>query len=217
VIPASAPGIADFEGYDGAADLSEWSFALGGDSSTGVYAGPFGYGDYAADNDTLPETFDAVDGNDGSAYALRIADTDSDRFGGGMGLWLSDCVDASAFSGISFWVRGSAPTGQAKLSLLMEETTWAESDAVGTCEAATEEVCVQPTYEFDVSDTWTEVRIPWSEFTAGDNGKTSVVPDGHNIWQIQFDVGLEWLPDATGAYVPTPAAYEFVVDDLTFF
>jgi len=44
-----------------------------------------------------------------------------------------------------------------------------------------------------------------------------VVVDGHNIWQIQFDVGLVWADNGAGVYEPTPAEYEFVVDDMTFY
>ena len=42
-------------------------------------------------------------------------------------------------------------------------------------------------------------------------------PNGSNIWQVQFDIGLQWGKDATGADVPIPAAYKLAVDDLTFY
>jgi hypothetical protein len=215
-LASSTPGIADFELYDGT-DLPTWSFALGGDAATGVFSGPFRYGD---DEGGFPETFEAVDGHD-STYALSISDTLAEEYGGGMGLWLSNCVNASAFAGISFWVRGDAPAGEAKFSLLMEESTWEMADSVGTCAAASEELCVHPSAMVTVSDEWTQIQLPWSAFTAGSTPAGAVTVDGTNIWQIQFDVGLEWIPDdpedENSEYHPAPSGYEFALDDVTFY
>jgi len=217
VLASASPGIADFDAYEEGADISSWSFALGGDSSTGIYSGPFVYGD---EPDGNPETYGMVAGHD-STYALGIADTLAEEYGGGMGLWMSDCLDATAFSGISFWVRGSAPNdaSSAVMTLMMEETTSstpATADSnVGTC-PGDDETCVAPTASFEVSDTWTEIRLAWSDFTGGRAVNTTVSVDGRNIWQIQFDIGVEWVP-GDPEYVPVPAPYELVVDDLTFY
>ena len=77
-LDSSTPGIATFDDYDGSADLSTWSFPLGGDAARGVFAGPFGYGDETTGQ---PEAFAMVDGND-STYALSISDSDSQEYGG---------------------------------------------------------------------------------------------------------------------------------------
>lgn len=217
VIKADAPGIADFDNYDGVTDLAKWSFPLGGESASGVYAGPFGYGDREGNT---PETFEMADGDD-STYALRIADTLAQKFGGGAGIWLSACLDASKLSGISFWVRGDAPKGEAKLTLSMGETTPAipakADDKPGTCmgDAVT---CVHPSFSFPVTDAWTEVKVPWASFTVGDAAGTVVTPDGSNITQVQFAVELEWIPGADGVtYEPVPAPYELAVDTVSFY
>lgn len=215
-LAGTKPAIADFEEYDGSADLSTWSFALGGDSSSGILAGTFGYGDEPSG---FPEAFAMVEGN-GSSYGLGISDSLSEEYGGGMGLWISECLNASAFAGLSFWVRGNSPTGDAKVSLMMQETAAnmpATADAkIGTC-PGTDEQCVHPSYTFAVTDDWTEIQIPWLSFTAGSAAGTAVVPDGRNVWQIQYDIGLVWAPDANDVYAPTPAEYELVIDDLTFY
>lgn len=215
-LASSTPGIADFDAYDGTADLDTWSFALGGDSATGVYSGPFSYGDETTGD---PEEFGMVDGNE-STYAYSISDTLAEEYGGGLGLWLSACVDASVFDGISFWVRGLAPTGEAKFTVLTGETTAVEPTAadgpVGSCDFPEAE-CIHPTYTFPVTDTWTEVRVPWAAMMPGSAGGTPITADGSNVWQIQFDVGVEWVPDDAGVYQPTPAPYEFAVDSLTFY
>jgi hypothetical protein len=213
VLPEGNPGIADFDLYDGASDLTTWSFALGGDSSTGVYAGPFAYGDEA---DGFPELFTMVDGDD-STYAFSISDTLAEEYGGGMGLWLSGCIDASVFSGIAFAVRGVAPIGTAKLSLVMSDTTSAtEGDTRGTCSGATAD-CIHPYVEFPVTEEWTVIEATWDQFSPGSAAGTVVSADGSNIWQLQVDVGVEWIADASGTYVGTPAPYEFVIDSITFF
>jgi hypothetical protein len=214
-IPAGSPVIADFDGYDGVSDIGKWSFPLG-DSATGAYAGPFGYGDRASG---FPETFDMVAGQS-SKYALRIADTLAQSYGGGMGTWLSACVSATQFAGISFWVRGHTPMAKATLTLSMQETLPSvpakPTDPIGTC-AGTATTCVHPTYLFDVTDTWTKVQVPWASFMPGNAAGTAVTPDGHNITQVQFGVALVWAADANGVYAPTPAPYELVVDTMSFY
>jgi hypothetical protein len=216
-LDSSTPGIADFDNYDGASTLSSWSVPLGGDASLGVFTGPFGYGDRS---NGKPETFDMTDGND-SEYALRIADSKSVEYGGGMGLWMSECLDASAFDGISFWVRGNAPTGDAKVSVLMEQTTSDTPDdpegKVGTCASAVTDDCVAPSYTFPVTDTWTQIKVAWSDFSLGSAVGIPVSADGSNIWQLQFDVALEWVQSDAGDYEPAPGEYELVVDSMTFY
>jgi hypothetical protein len=215
-IPSETPGIADFDEYDGASELATWSFPLGGDSATGVYAGPFGYGDR---EDGAPETFEMSEG-DGSGYAMRIADSMAMEYGGGQGLWLSACVDASAFTGISFWARGDAPSGTVLLTLAMQETTpetpAKAEDKIGTC-SGDSTTCLHPKLAFEVSDTWTEIKAPWADFMPGDAAGSAVEPDGRNIVQLQFGVDLSWVEGDDGVYVPVPAPYELAVDTLSFY
>jgi hypothetical protein len=216
VIPAATPGIADFDEYDGASDLAKWSFPLGGDTKTGVYAGPFGYGDR---ENGAPETFEMTEG-DGSAYALRIADSMAMEYGGGQGLWLSACIDATAFTGISFWARGEAPTGTIIMQLAMQESTPSTpakaDDKIGTCKGDAM-TCVHPTFTFELTDTWTEIKAPWDAFKPGDAAGTVVTPDGSNVIQFQFGVELSWVEGDDGVYVPVPAPYELAVDTLAFY
>lgn len=212
-VTTSSPSIATFDEYDGAADLATWSFQLGGTSASGIFGGSFGYGDRASG---MPETFSMVEGHD-STYALSIADTESKEYGGGMGLWLSDCLDASAFSGVSFWVKGSAPTGQAKVSLLTPETTSTMVDAKkGTC-AGTEKECLAPNTKVPVTDTWTEVKVAWADLAPGSNLGEPVIADGKRLSQLQFELELVWTPDDMDVYHPTPAPYELVIDDVAFY
>lgn len=215
LLDAAKSGVADFDAYDGKA-LATWTFPLGGDSSVGVLGGPFGYGDRP---DGFPETFEMGTGHD-SMYALRIADTLASGYGGGMGTWLSGCINASKFSGVSFWVRGNAPEGKAKFTASMQETLpitpAMAGGAVGTC-AGDAKTCIHPTFVFPVTDEWTEIKAPWTGFTPGNAAGALVKPDGKNLTQLQFDIGLVWVADAAGTYMPTPAPYELVVDSLSFY
>lgn len=208
--------IGDFDTYDGSSDVSKFSYALG-DMATGVYAGPFGYGDRA---DNKAETFDLFEGQGSTKYGMRVADTNAEKYGGGLGVWLSSCINATAFSGISFWARGNAPTGKAIFKISMGETTSSTPSGTpptfGTCPGTTE-TCVHPTFEFPVTDEWVEIKVPWASFKSGNAAGTVVTPNGKNITQFGFDIGLVWSPDASGTYVPTAAPYELRVDTIKFY
>jgi hypothetical protein len=218
LLDVAKPGIATFDTYDGGSDLSTWSFALGGDASTGIVAGTFGYGDRA---NSRAETFDMTTGYN-SLYGLRVADTASQQYGGGLGIWISECLNATKFSGLSFWARGVAPTGKAKISVLMQETQPAVAAKAeyktGTCQGVADTTCVHPHYEFAVTNAWAQVQVPWASFSGGSSAGTPVAADGHNIFQVQWDVGLVWMPgEAAGTYVAVPGAYEIEIDTVTFY
>ncbi|HET6150824.1 MAG TPA: hypothetical protein VFH68_25025 [Polyangia bacterium] len=214
-IAAATPTIADFDTYDGR-DLGTWSFPLGGDSASGVLAGTFRYGDRA---DGFPETFEMTAGQN-SMYALRVADTLAQNYGGGMGTWLSTCVNATKFTGISFWVKGNAP--KVSLKMPMQETlpsTPANAgEKIGTCAGTiADKTCVHPIFTFPVTNTWTKIEAPWTSVTPGNAAGTAVMPDGRNITQFEFAIELMWVADITGAVVPTPAPYDVTVDSMTFY
>ena len=218
VVPLTKPIIANFDTYDGASDLTTWSFPFGGDSSSGIFGGVFGYGDRTGN---LAEKFAMTTGHS-APYALEVADTMAKVYGGGLGFWISDCLNVTAYTGISFWVRGKAPTDSATLSVIMNETTPSKATTtgqkIGTC-SGTGTTCVNPKFDVPVTDTWTLIKAPWSAFTPGKAAGTDVTVDGRNIWQIQFDIGLKFVPGATASdpYVPVPAPYDLVVDDMAFY
>jgi hypothetical protein len=217
-VDAAKPGIADFDSYDGVAELTKWSFPLGGDMANMVYAGIFGYGD---NGDNKPETFELATGN-GSKYAMRVADTMATEYGGGDGIWLSACLNASKLTGISFFAKGNTPDGKATFTLSMGDTTPATAakpdDKIGTCPGDAM-ACVHPTFVFPVSADWTEVKIPWSAFTAGNANGALIKPDGKNIIQVQWGAALVWAetPVGSGKYMPTPAPYDLAVDTVSFY
>jgi hypothetical protein len=185
------------------------AFPVGGSGTN--YAGPFAY----SDSTTFVKE---VVAGDGSLAAYGISDTLS-SFSAGVGVWMG-CVDASSYDGIQFRIRGTTPMGTAHFSIMMNETSLPNATTPadgGTC-TGTATTCVAPTYVVaSVTDAWTLVQVPWSAFTPGTNGTATVVPDGSDIWQVQWDVDFEWLDDGSGTYVMTPAAYELQVDDVAFY
>ena len=90
----------------------------------------------------------------------------------------------------------------------------------GTCpgiDSGDAPTCVHPSYVFAVTGHLDRDSSPLERGDGWRAVSTPVVPDGHNIWQLQFDVGLVWADNGAGVYAPTPAEYEFVVDDMTFY
>ena len=166
-IVSAKPDIANFDSWDGTTSLATWSFPFGGDKTSSVLAGTFGYGDRPTDK---PEIFELSSEANSGMYAMRIADTDAARaaganglYGGGMGLWLSACLNASSFTGVTFWVRGDSPSPAATFSLGMGETLSSTpamaGGPFGTC-AGDSTTCKPPTFGFLVTNTQTQINAP---------------------------------------------------------
>jgi hypothetical protein len=98
-----------------------------------------------------------------------------------------DCVNATAYGGITFWARGSVP-GAATPNTMTVVITGADTLTPaegGTCATAP---CTRPKYDFTVTGTWQQFPVTWANFTAGVSGATTVTPAGDNITGIEFQV-----------------------------
>ncbi|HTA90582.1 MAG TPA: hypothetical protein VK745_13425, partial [Polyangiaceae bacterium] len=117
-VTAASTQIANFENYDGMSTIDKYGFAFGGptNGTAGVYAGAYGY---AGGTDVV--SLAILAGHTGN-YGLSESTTPATSWGQGLGFWMG-CVDASAYSGITFWVRGSVPTGVFSFGLNTENTT----------------------------------------------------------------------------------------------
>jgi hypothetical protein len=60
----------------------------------------------------------------------------------------------------------------------------------------------------EISDTWTEYRLPWSDFVGGLCGIAEVALTGANLSNLQWSID--------GNY-DTPEDLEFAIDDLGFY
>ncbi len=202
----------DFESYDGTTDPGEWGFAFNGESGseTAVYAGSF----FSNDGTGTP-TMSMLAGQEG-VYSLNIANTMASDWGGALGFWMQ-CIDATAWQGISLWVKGSSPTGTVNFGLSTEDTSAPDEDdpaGGGTCTAD----CVSPSYDVPLTTTWTNLLIPWASFTPGQANGAEVPVTGDNITGLNFAVPMEYAEDPSnpGTWIPAPGAFDFSVDDIQF-
>jgi hypothetical protein len=211
----TSPTIATFDNCTLGAitDTSPCSVAAIG--ATLLFGGTFAYND-----GTGNPTFSVVNGHAGNAIGLTSTQN-ATAYGGGMGLWTNGCLNATSYSGVTFWTRGIAPnSGTASITLFWAATT-PVTPAVGvkysgTCPGDLT-TCTQPKYTFPVTDTWTQVHAKWADFKGGAAVGTPLTPDGGNLFQFQWDIGLLFTLDAaTNTYVPVPAPYELQLDDFAF-
>ncbi len=209
-----SPTIATFDTTT-CADTASCSITkLGGTQLTG---GLFQYND-----GTGNPVFAIVAGPTGNAVGITSTEP-ATGYGGGFGIWTRGCFDASNYTGISFWARGIAPNGgNAIVKLQVAETTPQTTAAsgnknTGTCPGDTN-TCKPPSYSFPLTDTWTQQKVKWADFSPGDAAGTPVQPNGNNLYQIQWEAGLLFAPDTTdpSKYVAVPAPYDLQIDDVAF-
>lgn len=190
-LTAESPLITDFE----AAQAFDTPYSFGTPS---VMGGTYAYNDLGATDPGELLTIDA--GYDATSAAALHGSIPVETWGGGVGLWFG-CVDASAFDGISLWIRGSLPSGTADVQLTVLETI---SDAEGG--PCPEGACNSPYVTIDVTDEWTQHMLPWSMFTAGTAGDAEVPATGDNLSGININLGNDNMPNTL----------EIAVDDVSF-
>jgi hypothetical protein len=215
------PVFMNFENYNGTTDASAYSTAFGTTTTNmgNAYAGLY---DYPEATGTPSPTLSMGGGHPPSTWAAgeTLAAT---MWGMGGGIWMG-CADASAYKGISFWVRGSSGTGTFTFTLSMDSTTLPDSSNAaggGIC-PGTSDTC-KPAEKTGIAITtdWTQVSILWSDFTPGMSGTTSAPVDGNNITGFGWNVPLAFIADPSkaadaGVYIPVPASVTFDIDDITF-
>lgn len=173
----TSPVITDFEAM--AAPGSGYMF-----ESAGITGGTYIYTDLMApaeDPSTSMLAFDA--GHDTSSTKALIGKIHNATWGGGMGLWFG-CMDASVYSGVTFWARGASPAGKVRVNLTIDEAVKVSEG--GSCPEAGP--CVRPFAEIEVTDEWTEVTLAWADFTPGDSGGTALPGGGAAINGLDFGI-----------------------------
>jgi hypothetical protein len=221
------PIFMNFENYNGMVTADNYATAFGGTTvNTGnAYAGIYGYPE--SSTSTAP-TLSIGGGHPPSMWAgaETLAAT---MWGMGGGVWMG-CADASAYKGISFWVRGTSGKGTFQFSISMESTqlpSGTNNAGGGTCpgvaaSAGVTATCVDPTMtNIPLTADWTQVTIMWADFTPGLSGTTSVLPNGDNIVGMAWSVPLAFEADPSqpadaGVYIPVPETLTINIDDITF-
>lgn len=148
----------------------------------------------------------------------------------GLVLDFANCnqVDASAYAGISFTIRGSVAMGNTmtlNVATAADDISylWLNSSAMppnppavpnfGTCIPAMAQYdgsCASPSFPVPITATETTIEVRWDQFTLGrprpDVDPTSVT-------------AIRWIfpaPPGAGTATPTPYAAELFIDDLKF-
>jgi hypothetical protein len=148
----------------------------------------------------------------------------------GFGLYFSECnrIDASAYAGISFKIRGSVAMGNAvTLQVGTSEDDishlWLNSQPTppnpavvansGRCLPAMTQYdgsCATPTFSVPVTTSDATIEVRWAALTGG-SPSASVNPAEITT--------IAWIfpnPPGAGTTAPTPYAADIYVDDLTF-
>jgi hypothetical protein len=220
----TAPLIADFEDYAGAAATSYSYYVNGKPPAVGALLGGVLHvddGSVASDGASVIST-EMVTGEGDAGYALEIANTNATNWGGLMMFYFPfsgttvACLDARAYGGVEFSIRGTSPSGRFGVTLGMLDTMPAGEH--GLCDNSTSSDCKDANLEFvlpaDAAE-WMKVRVPWSALTPGIGSATSCVPvTGQNIVRIVIQPFMSYPPPD---YMFQPGAYAITVDNIEFY
>jgi hypothetical protein len=202
-LPEGAMLMVDFDDWNGATSLPDWSFEYG-DPEMPYTAGPFELTDETGDY-----TLEMVAGYD-SEYALGFSNTMATGWGGGVGFWMG-ATDLSEYEGVAFWVKGSDGTGTMEISFGRPETD-------ETCEENGVTDCSRGKFKFDLHPEWTYMELDFNTFTpgVGFDGDSYPLP-APNVTALGFNAHMKYVQDSTGEWVPEPSAFEITVDRIFFY
>jgi hypothetical protein len=214
----TAPMLTDFESYDGKSAASSWAFSFNGVWPDALYAGL-----YPSEDGTGNYSLGFVSGANGSSWAIDASNTSqATAWGGGLGLWMN-CIDASLYSGVSFYARGSTPSGSISVAIGMEDTTPpspTNQAGGGTCTISPPSTgCQQPLAKVALSADWTLIQIPWASFTGGMGlAGSPVAATGARIVSLGIAAQYNWQDlNGTGTWTPVPAPFDIQIDNLGFY
>jgi hypothetical protein len=144
-----------------------------------------------------------------SGTALNMSGPNNTALWATYGVPLGICYDASAFDGISFWLKGNS-TGKndtIKVSLPTPPTT--EKQAGGSCPDGDAGCYNHFSVLLTLAPTWTQYSLKWAQFAQANWGPTAVkgvAPAGF-VFQKQI-LALDFAPNDDAK------AYDFSVDDI---
>jgi hypothetical protein len=106
------------------------------------------------------------------------------NWGGGMGIWITGCVNVSDFTGISFWARGATTQDTVNVTISTFETTKAP---FGSC---TQTECAPFSNTITLpatADVWQQYELAWADFAPhATNTPAGATLDGSNVKEIGF-------------------------------
>lgn len=150
----------------------------------------------AYQDDTGSSTLQWVSGANGTARALSLTNPSASARGGGVAL-VVECLDASHFEGVEFWMRGHKPVGSMVFSVYVSLTQSASVDIA-------------------LESEWTRYRVPFNRLrTQGRRGTDVGRSLRALVWSSDSrdgDIALgadDWRHEA--------GAFEIAVDEIRFF
>jgi hypothetical protein len=150
---------------------------------------------------------DTTGGSPGSKQAIHYSGPASPEWGASLLLPMgSSCYDASAYQGISLWLKGNPGAGntQVKLNLQTPPTEPALSGGA----------CMTGCYDhfsviLNITPGWTRYRLPWSDFKR-QSCTTTVPPTPANFEPQKQILGLSF------GQIDPKKGFDFWIDDITF-
>jgi hypothetical protein len=226
--PVTAPTITDFENWmptaadGGANDPTQFTYYVNGPPPA---SGMLGGIQYINDGDGTP-ALTMIPGYN-SNYAVHIGTTtpvgtmDASADWGGFLMFdflpptgTPACISPAGYSGIRFWLRGNSGGGSVGIGLGTVESVSIASG--GKCDpSADSAACADPTAKLTpIPATWTQITLPWSQFTGGMVTSGCTSPPGSGIIRIVFQP-YDLYPGP--AYKVAPTSYSLDVDDVQFY
>ncbi len=142
-----------------------------------------------------------------SAYALHFSGTAPGGWGATAGIAISDCYDASAYSGIGFSIKGNPAAGNSWIKFSVH-TPVSEPEPAGGCSAADEAAgkCRDHfAVQVPLTNSWVRHNLTWADL--GQKCPSNVSPGyvpGAEIITLSFSI------------MDREAGYDFWIDDFSF-
>lgn len=172
----TSPLLTDFE----ALSAADGTFTF---ESAGLLGGSYIYSDLMAVDEPSTTERSLSEGHDETSKQALVGKIHNATWGGGLGLWFA-CIDASVYTGITFWARGSSPAGEVKVLLSVNAAEVAAKG--GDCPDAGP--CDRPFTTFELTDEWTEYTFEWADFTEGNAAGTPVPASPVDLYGLEFSL-----------------------------
>jgi hypothetical protein len=118
----------------------------------------------------------------------------------------TNCYDASAYQGISFWIKGNPGAGNAKIKFNVHTPVSEPATSGGAC---TDGCYDHFGKVVDVTGTWTRYKVKWTDLQRSSCTKTTPpIPDGFEPHKQIVSFSFSVMDKAKG--------FDFWLDDMTF-
>jgi len=141
----------------------------------------------------------------GSAQALH--------YSGGRGPWgaslalpIANCYDASAYDGISFWIKGDPSKGNTQVKFNVQTPATEPKISGGACTAGCQDHFAKMV---DITPTWTRIKVAWSDLKRLACTTTApAVPANFEPQKQVLSISFQQPDPSKG--------FDFWIDDITF-